>query len=480
METARENVPTAHEVERQLDWMLRSDLFVSAPRLSPLLSYIVRTTLPDGDGRIDPVGLTEHQIGFAVFEDYTPDKSAVRVNATFLRTRLAKYYADSGADDLVRIDIPPGGYRAVFSYNRTSPAARLCSRGWLEVGEFRPSEQGHRSLRLFVEAVAADPNHAPAHAAKAEAELRETMYRRTIPPHDPIEAAEASAREALRLHAGMWRAHIVMGVVHCCRRSWLEAEKSFNAALASAPTVARNHAWYSAFLLATGREEKGLRLMKARAEEAPEDAFAQAALGFFLYVARRFGEAEVHLCEAVERFPKNWLLRIAQACVFLASERATEALWSIERAQRLLYEQSEFSEPRENVFPGLHNLCRLRGGDEADRRFAREKVKDAMQCDAFAVHELRHASGEVPGDYDGWDAGEFDKHIPFWTPLQMALGYIGIDEKEKAIASLARGIAAGDPINVGLLRLLPLFDPLRDDPGFQRLIDSMNLGALLP
>src|SRR5580700_2160722 len=107
MEPATEYPPAQAEVEKQLARMLESDVFTSSPRLSGLLRYIVCATLPDKEGKTDPVMLTEHQIGFNVFdENYDSNGSAVRVNATFLRKRIRKYYANSGSVDRVRIDIP--------------------------------------------------------------------------------------------------------------------------------------------------------------------------------------------------------------------------------------------------------------------------------------------------------------------------------------------------------------------------------------
>jgi len=133
----------------------------------------------------------------------------------------------------------------------------------------------------------------------------------------------------------------------------------------------------------------------------------------------------------------------------------------------------------ENVFPGLLNLCRMRGGAEGDKHLARESIKRAIGLDRSAVHEVRHATGEVPGDYEGWDPGEFDTHIPYWTPLQLALGHMGLGDTESAIQALTRAVSEGDPLTVWL-HLLPLFDPLRDNPAFQALIKRMNLTALRP
>jgi tetratricopeptide (TPR) repeat protein len=455
--------------------MLASHVFASAPRLSPLLRYIIDETLAERLTE-DRTKLTEHQIGFALFENYDPDKSDVRANGTALRNRIRAYYRECGADDLILIEIPPGGYRAVFSYNPTSPADKDYRRGLLRLSGFTPSAGEHASLGLFYSAIQADPGHALAHEAMAEAELREAMYRRAVPPQSPLAAAEASALKALRLQPKLWRARVVLGAVHCCRREWDNAGKSFDAALQIAPNRTRAHSWYVAFLLTTGNDGEALRLARSRADENRDDLGAQIALGLFLYVTRRFDEAEEFLNEVAGSFPTSWLARIVQACVYLARDQEMETLVSVEQAHTILYNQGDNSTLHENVFPGLLNLCRMRGGARGDKHLARESMKRAIGLDLSAVHEVRHAAGNVPGDYEGWDPGEFDTHIPYWTPLQLALGHMGLGDTESAIQALTRAVSEGDPFTVWL-HLLPLFDPLRGDPAFDALISRMNFPA---
>jgi Tfp pilus assembly protein PilF len=480
MEPAPEYAPKQHEVETQLARMLENDEFSSSPRLSELLRYIVTATLPDKEGKTDPVMLTEYQIGFKVFkETYDSKGSAVRVNATYLRDRLRKYYANSGSRDRVRIEVPPGGYRAEFSYNRSSPAGKLYQRACSLIAGFVPSEHEHSSLGLFRKAIELDPDYAPAHAALAEAELIEAMYRRSIPPHNPVAAAGSSALKALRLERRLWRAQVALAAVRCCRRQWDRADRSFDKAVALAPNAKRDHPWYAGFLLAIGgrrQEMEALRLARARAEAKPEDASAQVALGFFLYLVRQFDQADEFLCETIARFPQSLLARIVLACVHLAKDNAVEALVIIEQAHAIQDEHVPRGSFRDNVFPGLYHLCSLRYYGESNIHRSRESIEKAVGLDRTAVYEVRHDAGEIPGepgDYEGWDPGHFDTYIPYWTPLQLALGLMALEEKEAAIAALTRAVREGDPLTV-FLRRLPLFDEIRGDAAFKSLIDGMN------
>ena len=501
MVPSQDAVPTPDEVRRQLDRILSSDLFRGCPRLCPLLRYVVEGSLkkptPGNDAK-----LREHQIGFALFDNYSPDKSDVRANASILRGQLRTYYETAGAQDLVKIRIPPPGYRAVFSYNSKSPAAKLCGQAWLKISNFVPSKFGHESLRLLDEAIQADPSYAPALAAKAEAEIREAMYRRTIPPHNPIRAAQKCATDAIALQPKNWRAHVVLGVVHSCHHRWTEAEESFQMALAVAPRSTREHAWYAAYLLAIGKEDEALQLALARATDNQSDVSAQVALGFFLYVTRRVDEAETHLLDVTQDFPNSWLARIALACVYFEKGQTEEALLSYETAYDLLPDDRDF---QGKALQGGYCLCALRSEQQETQRASREAVEYACGYDWRAVHrgteeairedyyrELAIASGSllnfawepnyatgdtvlVKNDIGGMPRpGDHDREILYWPPFQIALGCVGLGDEEAAVAALARALDEGDPLTVWLHRW-PLFDSLRDNPGFHDLIKRMKL-----
>src|ERR1700683_974582 len=87
--------------------------FARSPLLSKFLLFVVAETL-EGRG----AEITEHQIGVQVFDrpaDYrTLDDNIVRNYARQLRKRLAEHFAGEGSAELIRIDVPVGGYVPVF------------------------------------------------------------------------------------------------------------------------------------------------------------------------------------------------------------------------------------------------------------------------------------------------------------------------------------------------------------------------------
>lgn len=87
--------------------------FARSPLLSKFLLFVVAETL-EGRG----AEITEHQIGVQVFDrpaDYrTLEDNIVRNYARQLRKRLAEHFAGEGSAELIRIDVPVGGYVPVF------------------------------------------------------------------------------------------------------------------------------------------------------------------------------------------------------------------------------------------------------------------------------------------------------------------------------------------------------------------------------
>jgi TolB-like protein len=101
--------------------LLRSPLFVRAPRTSSLLDFLVDQTL-DGMGNT----ITEHAIGLAVFRrdarSYdTALDPVVRVQMGRLRARLAQYDAVQPAASM-HLTIPLGTYVPEFAFDRVKVA----------------------------------------------------------------------------------------------------------------------------------------------------------------------------------------------------------------------------------------------------------------------------------------------------------------------------------------------------------------------
>src|SRR5579864_7956598 len=108
------------EIRAQLERILSDFASSGANRRSRLLRYLVEQTLED-----HPESLKESIIATEVFDrspDYDPQiDSVVRVEVGRLRARLAEYYEKAGADAPVRIEIPRGAYKPIFTFREVAP-----------------------------------------------------------------------------------------------------------------------------------------------------------------------------------------------------------------------------------------------------------------------------------------------------------------------------------------------------------------------
>lgn len=100
-------------LSEQLDRILSSRVFAGAHRSQLFLRCVVEHSIAHPT---EP--LKEYSIALDVFDrdaSYDPAVDAtVRVEAGRLRSRLLEYYAGEGKTDPLLIEIPRGGYRAVF------------------------------------------------------------------------------------------------------------------------------------------------------------------------------------------------------------------------------------------------------------------------------------------------------------------------------------------------------------------------------
>src|SRR4051812_44599342 len=104
-----EGQPNAVAVRQELAKLLASTGFVGSERLSRFLSFVVEESLSGRSGSIK-----DYAVGVEVYRkdaSYDPaTDSLVRVEASRLRSKLAKYYETEGRADPVQISLPKGAY----------------------------------------------------------------------------------------------------------------------------------------------------------------------------------------------------------------------------------------------------------------------------------------------------------------------------------------------------------------------------------
>jgi len=187
---------TELEVRQQLDRILNSKTFQQVQRLKRFVSFVVLETK---DGRGDQ--LKEFVVGVQVFDkesSFDPrNDPIVRVQARRLRTRLATYYLEEGQNDDVLIELPKGGYAAVFK--KRGPAAvrkpvlsASIRRNTVVVLPFS-DHSANRDLDYFCQGISQEIIHTLANLEAARVVARDLSQLSVPATNQPFAEAVASA-----------------------------------------------------------------------------------------------------------------------------------------------------------------------------------------------------------------------------------------------------------------------------------------------
>jgi adenylate cyclase len=306
-----------------------------------------------------------------------------------------------------------------------NPEARALYEKALSSWTTRTREGLSESRALFVEAAAIDPGFAEAHAGIADASCLLALYGYEA-PRTVMPGARESAMEALRLDPGLAKAHASLGLVlYLYEWSFVEAEASFERAIALDPSYPSAHHWFAMMLMATGRFDESLARIERAIDLEPESALYDVKRGTILMAAARLDEAEAHLRSVLERRPGSPLARRELGLLELVRDR-TEAA----------YGYLDASEPAYAILLG-----RLSRKSEA--RAMLESLRDV------------ESSGYV-------------------SPIDVALVHLGLGEIDAALDELERAFEEKDAALV-YLRTNPGLAALRSEPRFQDLLKRIGL-----
>jgi tetratricopeptide (TPR) repeat protein len=289
----------------------------------------------------------------------------------------------------------------------------------------RTREGLSESRLLFQEAAALDPGFAEAHAGVADASCLLALYGYEA-PSQVMPGAREAAMEALRLDAMLAKAHASLGLVrYLYEWSFVEAEGSFEKAIALDPEYPSAHHWFAMMLMAIGRYEESLEQIDQAIALEPESALYDIKRGTILMAAGRLDEAEAHLRSVLDRRPESPLAQREIGLLELARGRLEKARLHLDP-----------SEPAYGLVVGLL-------GRTSEARAMLATLRDV------------ESSGYV-------------------SPIDFAVIHVGLGETNAALDELDRAFDMRDAALV-YLRTQPGLAPLRSEPGFQDILKRMGI-----
>jgi TolB-like protein/DNA-binding winged helix-turn-helix (wHTH) protein len=291
-----------------------------------------------------------------------------------------------------------------------------------------------RALEHFEAAIAKDPNYAPAYVGLADSHMLLGAFG-YVPMGQAMPPAIAALRKAMVLDPDLGEAHYSLGFAKTAYEyDWAGAEAEFQKGLALSPNYAIGRMWHSVLLSAMSRHAEAIAEMSRARALDPVSLIINTNL-CRAYVFARQPEEAIRTCkQAIDLDPHfvrayEWLSR-----AYKEQNRTEEAFQAAQMALE--------ADNKHNL--AEHRKLRHRRGE--DRALLLEELRDGL--DGF--NRTSMGAFEIAAIYN--DLNESGHALEYLTKAY--------DLREAPLYSL----------NVNYM-----WDPLRSDPRFHRLLLRMNL-----
>jgi serine/threonine-protein kinase len=288
------------------------------------------------------------------------------------------------------------------------------------------------AIDYFNKAVALDPNFGLAWAGIAEA----YVFMSSTGEMDPKEAvpkAKLAVTKALELDNSLAEAHVSQALLMMNDWDWSGADREFKRAFELNPNLAEAHLSYANLLSRLGRHEEAIAEVRRAQQIDPLDLRMRVGEPVSLFFARRYDEALQKLDSLLKLAPDNESAVLFRAYSYDGAGRYNEAIEDYKKSVSL-------------GDTTMSTQCYLgyaltQAGRKSEAQAILEKLKTTKE---------------------------------YVSPAELAVLYVGLGDKEGAIASLEKAYVAHD-LQMQYLKIDPHYDSLRSDPRFVELVKKVGL-----
>jgi TolB-like protein/DNA-binding winged helix-turn-helix (wHTH) protein/Flp pilus assembly protein TadD len=351
-------------------------------------------------------------------------------DALALQNKVARAIADQ-----IRINLNPEEQSALENAKVVDPEAYESYLKGRYFWNKRTADGLSKAIDYFNEAIKRRPDYAQAYAGLADSyALAGDWKYGLLDPKEAYPKAKAAATKAIGLDDTLGEAHI--SLAFCLENFDWDREaagREFTRGIELSPRYPIGHEWYGWHLAALGRHGEAIAEVERAASLDPLSPSIGADLAEELLVAHRFDEAIKQIQKTITLDPFFAPAHYVLGQALVQKHNYNEAIAELQKAIEL--------SPGSTAFTA--NLAYA---------YAVSGMRDE------AVKNLNGMKNRSPR--------------VFSNAPEIAMVYVGLDQKDQAMAWLEKGYA--ERFSPWVL-MRPCFDPLRSDPRFADLLRRMNL-----
>jgi serine/threonine-protein kinase len=291
-----------------------------------------------------------------------------------------------------------------------------------------------KAIGYFQQAIDQDPTYALGYAGLADAYVLLSGFA-AASPEGSLPKAKAAAQKALELDESLGEAHACLAeAIFAYDLDITGANREFQRAIELNPSYATAHQWYGESVLTSqARFDDAIVELRRALELDPLSVVINTDVGSVLCTSGRHDEAIAQLRKTVEMDPAFYYARWNLGQALELKGQLKDARAEYEKAITLS------DDPLPRAFLG--EIC------------ARTGEKDKARQILSELHR-------IPKD-------------TYVSPYNFALIHIGLGEKNEAVRELEKAYEDRDGYNLAFLKVDPMLDPLRGDPGFEALVKKV-------
>jgi TolB-like protein/Tfp pilus assembly protein PilF len=235
------------------------------------------------------------------------------------------------------------------------------------------------SMAHFSEAIAIDPNFAPAYAGLADCYAQMGSIRvAMLKPAEALAKAKPLLQRAMDLDSTLVEAHCTLGLIKTWYElDWNGGERAFQAALSLDPNHVTALIWRSLHLTSFGRHKESIASLQRALECEPLSPVVNAYLGMARANAGQYDLGIRQLNQAIELDPHYYRAYLFLGNALCEVDRLAEAIAAFEKALSI--------NPQNLEALAFMGSTLATAGDRAKALEILERVKEASECSEPSV-----------------------------------------------------------------------------------------------